>query len=83
MGRPPKQNGRKVKSQTLWIYPDAMWRVLKHAGKREVSRFVRDAIDEKLDREGARPYDPIEAIFDDPEPANLRVSAVPKVAVRE
>lgn len=45
--------------QTIWIYPDAMARTLAFKGPGGVAEFVRDAIDEKLEREGAPPFDPV------------------------
>jgi hypothetical protein len=59
VGRPPKQVGRKVVSKSVWLYPDALARVLAHVGPQEVSRFIRDAIDEKLERDRAPAYDAV------------------------
>lgn len=66
MGRPPKQIGRKVVSKSYWLYPDALARARAHVGEQEVSRFIRDAIDEKLEREGAPPFDPVTMSLDAP-----------------
>lgn len=59
VGRPPKQQDRKVVTKSVWLYPDALARTLAHVGALEVSAFIRAAMDEKLDRDGAPPFDPV------------------------
>ena len=59
MGRPPKQEGRKVQSQTFWVYPDAIARTLAFVGPGEVAAYLRKALDDALNRDGAPPFDPV------------------------